>query len=48
MWNVKTGRDVGYGISDYDVFYLDPDPSWESEDAVIRTLTKLRKTRRHR
>ena len=38
VWNVRTGRDVGYGIADYDVFYFDPDTSWEAEDAVIRRL----------
>jgi uncharacterized protein len=40
VWNVKTGRNVDYGISDYDVFYFDPDTSWEAEDAVIRTLAE--------
>ncbi|QDW36396.1 nucleotidyltransferase family protein [Bradyrhizobium sp. KBS0727] len=40
VWNVTTGRDVDYGISDYDVFYFDPDTSWEAEDAVIRTLAE--------
>ena len=38
VWNVLSGRDVGYGISDYDVFYFDPDTSWAAEDAVIRKL----------
>ena len=38
VWNVLTGRDVDYGINDYDVFYFDPDTSWEAEDAVIRRL----------
>jgi hypothetical protein len=38
VWNVLTGRDVNYGIADYDVFYFDPDTSWEAEDAVIRKL----------
>ena len=38
VWNVKTGRSVSYGIDDYDVFYFDPDTSWEAEDAVIRKL----------
>jgi hypothetical protein len=37
-WNVLTGRAVGYGISDYDVFYFDPDTSWQADDAVIRQL----------
>jgi hypothetical protein len=40
VWNVKTGRNVDYGISDYDVFYFDADTSWEAEDAVIRTLAE--------
>ena len=31
-------RAVDYGISDYDVFYFDPDTSWQAEDAVIRQL----------
>jgi uncharacterized protein len=38
VWNAKTGRAVDYGIADYDVFYFDPDTSWEAEDAVIRKL----------
>jgi hypothetical protein len=38
-WNGLTGRAVDYGISDYDVFYFDPDISWAAEDAVIRKLT---------
>jgi hypothetical protein len=38
VWNVLTGRAVDYGISDYDVFYFDPDTSWEAEDAVIRRV----------
>ena len=38
VWNVLTGRAVGYGIGDYDVFYFDPDTSWEAEDAVIQKL----------
>lgn len=38
VWNVLTGRAVGYGINDYDVFYFDPDTSWEAEDAVIRKV----------
>jgi uncharacterized protein len=34
VWNVRTD----YGIADYDVFYFDPDTSWQAEDAVIRRL----------
>lgn len=36
VWNAQTGRAPGYGIKDYDIFYFDPDPTWEAEDAVIR------------
>ena len=35
VWNVLTKRAVDYGINDYDVFYFDPDTSWEAEDKVI-------------
>lgn len=38
VWNVLTDRAIDHGIADYDVFYFDPDTSWETEDAVIRTL----------
>jgi hypothetical protein len=38
VWNVQTMRAVDYGIADYDIFYFDPDTSWQAEDAVIRKL----------
>ena len=38
VWNVLTARPVDYGIDDYDIFYFDPEPSWQAEDAVIRRL----------
>ena len=38
VWNVLTGRAIDHGIADYDVFYFDPDTSWDAEDAVIRKL----------
>ncbi|WP_315702804.1 MULTISPECIES: nucleotidyltransferase family protein [unclassified Bradyrhizobium] len=38
VWNTLTGRPLGHGISDYDIFYFDPDTSWETEDAVIRKV----------
>ena len=38
VWNVLTGRAVDHGIADYDVFYFDPDTSWDTEDAVIRDV----------
>ena len=37
-WNVLTSRAVDHGIADYDVFYFDPDTSWQAEDAAIRAL----------
>jgi hypothetical protein len=36
VWNGLTGRDPGAGVRDADLFYVDPDTSWEAEDAVIR------------
>src|SRR5580704_780356 len=39
-WNVLTTRAADYGIADYDVFYFDPDTSWQAEDAVIRQVQK--------
>ncbi|CAL80315.1 conserved hypothetical protein [Bradyrhizobium sp. ORS 278] len=38
VWNVRTGRPVDHGILDYDVFYSDPDTTWEAEDAVIKRV----------
>ena len=38
-WNVLTSRPVDYGISDYDVFYFDPDTSWDAEYVVIKLLS---------
>lgn len=38
VWNALTDRAIDHGIADYDVFYFDPDTSWETEDAVIRAL----------
>src|ERR1700676_5033784 len=37
-WNVLTKRALDHGIEDYDIFYFDPDTSWQAEDAVIREL----------
>ena len=37
-WNVLTKRAVDHGIDDYDIFYFDPDTSWQAEDAVIGEL----------
>ncbi|MFC5327072.1 nucleotidyltransferase family protein [Bradyrhizobium oligotrophicum] len=38
VWNIQTGRPVDHGINDYDIFYFDPDTSWDAEDAVIRRI----------
>jgi hypothetical protein len=38
VWNVLTGSAIDHGIADYDVFYFDPDTSWDTEDAVIRDV----------
>lgn len=40
-WNAKTGRPPAHGIKDYDIFYFEPDPSFEAEDAVIRRSAEL-------
>jgi hypothetical protein len=39
-WNVLTKRAVDHGINDYDIFYFDPDTSWQAENAVIRQLPR--------
>lgn len=36
VWNIRTGRSPEYGIRDYDIFYFDPDTSWEAEDTAIK------------
>lgn len=41
VWNCITGREATHGIKDYDIFYFDPDPSWEAEDAVITRADAL-------
>jgi hypothetical protein len=38
VWNVLTSRPVDHGINDYDIFYFDPDTSWQAEDSVICQL----------
>lgn len=34
-WNIQCGMPATHGIKDYDVFYFDPDTSWDAEDAAI-------------
>jgi hypothetical protein len=41
VWNGLTGRDPEYGIRDYDIFYFDPDTSWDAEDRVIRKAREV-------
>ena len=36
VWNHLTGRQPLQGVKDIDLFYFDPDTSWEAEDRVIR------------
>lgn len=41
VWNGLTGRAVGYGIKDYDVFYFDRETSFEAEDRAIERARSL-------
>ncbi len=41
VWNVLTDRPLNHGIKDYDIFYFDPDTSWDAEDAVIKRAATL-------
>lgn len=41
VWNARAGQPPEANISDYDVFYWDPDISWDAEDAVIRRAEAL-------
>jgi hypothetical protein len=41
VWNSLTGRPLGTGVRDADLFYFDADTSWEAEDAVIRAGAEL-------
>ena len=36
VWNDRTGRQVGYGVKDYDIGYFEPDTSWDAEDVFIQ------------
>ena len=40
-WNAISGRAPDHGIKDYDIFYFDPDLSWEAEDAVIERASQV-------
>lgn len=36
VWNHLTGRDLDYGVKDYDLAYFDEDTSYEAEDVHIK------------
>ncbi|UUX51923.1 nucleotidyltransferase family protein [Nisaea acidiphila] len=36
VWNALSDRPLTENIRDYDIFYFDPETSYEAEDAVIR------------
>ncbi|PIE06526.1 MAG: hypothetical protein CSA74_12015 [Rhodobacterales bacterium] len=40
VWNSLTGRPLRHGIKDADLFYFDPDLSWEAEDRQIRRAAR--------
>lgn len=40
-WNTICGFEPRHGIADYDLFYFDPDISWDAEDAVIKRAAEL-------
>ena len=37
-WNHLTDRAPDHGVKDYDIFYFDPDTSYEAEDTQIRRV----------
>ena len=41
IWNLKTGKAPETGIEDYDLFYFDPDTSWDAEDHMISRCVDL-------
>ena len=41
VWNARSGRPPAENVNDYDLFYYDPDPSYEAEDRVIRRAAGL-------
>ena len=38
IWNLRSGFAPTHGIKDYDIFYFDPDTSWEAENANIARI----------
>ncbi len=41
VWNQRAGLPPDWGVKDYDIFYFDPDTSWEAEDQAIRRAESL-------
>jgi hypothetical protein len=41
VWNIACERDVHAGIRDYDLFYYDPDTSWDAENDVIYDAKRI-------
>jgi uncharacterized protein len=41
VWNFACKRDIHSGIRDYDLFYYDPDTSWDAENEVICEAKRL-------
>ncbi len=41
VWNVLTQMPRQHGIRDYDIFYFDPDTSWEAENRAIARAAHL-------
>jgi hypothetical protein len=41
VWNSLTGRSLDHGVKDYDIFYFDPDTSYEAEDAQIKRVGEV-------
>jgi uncharacterized protein len=41
VWNQLTNREEMYAVKDIDLFYFDPDTSWDAEDRIIRRAHSL-------
>jgi len=41
VWNHQSQQPPAWGVKDYDVFYFDPDLSWEAENEVIHAARRL-------
>ena len=41
VWNHQSSQPPDWGVKDYDVFYFDPDVSWEAENEVINLARQL-------